>query len=98
MGIVSPLVFPIVVPFPPTNVQLNLKFVDGDVNISATWMVSNNNMYNNRAHTCTILCCLQCVYSFMHWNMPVTHVAINCYQICKTYLMTVSKYSTMDIQ
>ena len=30
------------VPFPPTDVQLSLKFVNEEVNINATWMVSSN--------------------------------------------------------
>ena len=54
--------FPIVAPFPPTNVQLNLKFVNGDVNISATWTVSNN----MRAHTYKIICCIQYICSYIH--------------------------------
>ena len=30
------------VPFPPTDVQLSLKFVNEEVNINATWMVSSD--------------------------------------------------------
>ena len=30
------------VPSPPVSVQLSLKFINGDVNINATWTVSSN--------------------------------------------------------
>ena len=32
----------VAVPFPPTDVRLSLKFVNGDVNITATWTVSSS--------------------------------------------------------
>ena len=54
-------------PFPPTGVQLNVMFIDGNFSITATWMVSCNrtdNLY-------TLYKCM-CIYACMHTKLLCT--------------------------
>ena len=42
MMIMHTYLYSLTVPFPPIDVQLDLKFIDGNVNITATWIISGN--------------------------------------------------------
>ena len=57
---------------PPTDVQLRLKFVNGDVSITATWMVSSN------AHT------HEWLYNYIH-NYDNSYHIFHQYVICNQH-------------
>ena len=69
------------VPFPPTNVQLDLKFIDGNVNITATWMVSGNWTYT--IYVMLFTCCCVCMYRYVYIRITVMYVCT--YQSIQEY-------------
>ena len=50
--------FSFTVPFPPSDVQLDLKFIDGNVSITATWMVSGKRTHTVICYIVVLLCTL----------------------------------------